>query len=149
MVTNSKNKDSIVATSIELFRRKGYGSVMGKDICQESGVSASSFYSVFRGKEDVLLCILRGHKDDFEGTMLEMLNAGTSLEKLWVLYNKYLKLAESFKLVFATAAVPVPAAPEKPAAEAAPETLPPPAAAPAPVPEPAAAEAAPAETPAA
>lgn len=60
-----------------------------------------------------------------------------------------LKLAESFKLVFATAAVPVPAAPEKPAAEAAPETLPPPAAAPAPVPEPAAAEAAPAETPAA
>ena len=96
MVTNSKNKDSIVATSIELFRRKGYGSVMVKDICQESGVSASSFYSVFRGKDDVLLCILRGHKDDFEGTMLEMLNAGTSLEKLWVLYNKYLRLAESF-----------------------------------------------------
>ena len=28
--------------------------------------------------------------------MLEMLNAGTNLEKLWVLYNKYLRLAESF-----------------------------------------------------
>lgn len=65
-----------------------------------------------------------------------------------------LKLAESFKLAFATAAVPVPAAeaapaaPEKSAAEAAPETFPP-APAPAPVPEPEAAEAVPAETPAA
>lgn len=96
MVTNSKHTDLIVATAIELFRRKGYASVMVKDICQEAGVSASSFYSVFRGKDDILLCILRGHKDDFEGTMLEMLNAGTNLEKLWVLYNKYLKLAESF-----------------------------------------------------
>ena len=46
--------------------------------------------------DDVLLCLLRGHKDDFEGTMLEMLKAGTPLEKLWVLYNKYLCLAESF-----------------------------------------------------
>ena len=96
MVTNSKHTDLIVARAIELFRRKGYASVMVKDSCQEAGVSASSFYSVFRGKDDILLCILRGHKDDFEGTMLEMLNAGTNLEKLWVLYNKYLKLAESF-----------------------------------------------------
>lgn len=97
MVSNAKNKDKIVAAAIDLFRRKGYSTVMVKDICQESGVSASSFYSVFRGKDDILLCILQGHKDDFEGTMLEMLNAGTSLEKLWVLYNKYLKLAESFR----------------------------------------------------
>lgn len=96
MVTNSKNTDRIVSTAIELFRSRGYASVMVKDICREAGVSTSSFYSVFSGKDDVLLCLLRGHKDDFEGTMLEMLNAGTNLEKLWVLYNKYLKLAESF-----------------------------------------------------
>ncbi|MGN0834586.1 MAG: hypothetical protein ACI4QA_01990 [Candidatus Spyradosoma sp.] len=63
-----------------------------------------------------------------------------------------LKLAESFKLVFATAGVPVPAAeapaaaPEKPAPEPAQETLPP---ASAPAPEPASAETASAETPAA
>ena len=96
MVTNSKNTDRIVSAAIELFRRKGYSSVMVKDICREAEVSTSSFYSVFSGKDEVLLCLLRGHKDDFEGTMLEMLNAGTNLEKLWVLYNKYLKLAESF-----------------------------------------------------
>ena len=96
MVTSSKNTDRIVSAAIELFRRKGYSSVMVKDICREVGVSTSSFYSVFSGKDDVLLCLLLGHKDDFEGTMLEILNAGTNLEKLWVLYNKYLKLAESF-----------------------------------------------------
>lgn len=96
MVSNSKNTDRIVSAAIELFRSKGYSSVMVKDICREAGVSTSSFYSVFSGKDEVLLCLLRGHKDDFEGTMLEMLNAGTNLEKLWVLYNKYLKLAESF-----------------------------------------------------
>lgn len=96
MVTNSKNTDRIVSAAIDLFRRKGYSSVMVKDICREAGVSTSSFYFVFSGKDDVLLCLLRGHKDDFEGTMLEMPNAGTNLEKLWVLYNKYLRLAESF-----------------------------------------------------
>ena len=85
MVTNSKNTDRIVSAAIDLFRRKGYSSVMVKDICREAGVSTSSFYFVFSGKDDVLLCLLRGHKDDFEGTMLEMLNAGTNLEKLWVL----------------------------------------------------------------
>ena len=96
MVTNSKNTDRIVAAAIELFRSKGYSSVMVKDICREAGVSTSSFYSVFSGKDDVLLCLLRGHKDDFEGTMLDMLQVSTPLEKLWVLYNKYLRLAESF-----------------------------------------------------
>ena len=88
MVTNSKNTDRIVSAAIDLFRRKGYSSVMVKDICREAGVSPSSFYSVFGGKDDVLLCLLRGHKDDFEGTMLAMLTAGTPREKLWVLYNK-------------------------------------------------------------
>lgn len=96
MVTNSKNTDKIVSTAIELFRSRGYSSVMVKDICRVSGVSPSSFYSVFRGKDDILLCYLSGHMDDFEGTMLDILNAGSELEKLWVLYRKFLKLVDSF-----------------------------------------------------
>lgn len=66
MVTNSKNTDRIVSAAIDLFRRKGYSSVMVKDICREAGVSTSSFYFVFSGKDDVLLCLLRGHKGLFK-----------------------------------------------------------------------------------
>lgn len=96
MVSNSKNKDKIVRTAIELFRSRDYFSVTVKDICRSAGVSASSFYSVFSGKDDILLCILRGHKDDFEATMLDLLNADTELKKLWVLYSKFLKLVDDF-----------------------------------------------------
>lgn len=96
MVSNSKNTDKIVAAAIALFRSRDYFSVTVKDICRSAEVSTSSFYSVFSGKDDILLCILRGHKDDFEATMLDLLNAETELKKLWVLYSKFLKLVDDF-----------------------------------------------------
>ena len=35
MVSNAKNKDKIVAAAIDLFRRKGYSTVMVKDITEQ------------------------------------------------------------------------------------------------------------------
>ena len=96
MVANSKNTERIVGAAMELFARQSYASVMVKDICQAAGVSHSSFYSVFNGKDEILLYILRGYKDDFEGTMRLLLNKDSDLEKLWLLCAKYLSLAESF-----------------------------------------------------
>lgn len=69
---------------------------MVKDICEKARVPSSSFYSVFSGKDDILMYVLRGYKDDFEGTMRVLLNTDSSLEKLWVLYDKYLALADYF-----------------------------------------------------
>ena len=96
MVANSKNSERIVQAALALFRREEYNSIQVNDICQSAGVSRSSFYSVFTGKDDILLHILRGYKDDFEGTMRRLLHTENDLEKLWVLYVKYLSLAEEF-----------------------------------------------------
>ena len=96
MVSNSKNTESIVRAAMELLREKGYSCVTVKDICSRSGVATSSFYTVFSGKDDILVHILKGQKDDFEDTMLNLLTANSSLEKLWVLYKKYLDLGEAF-----------------------------------------------------
>lgn len=51
---------------------------------------------MFSGKDDILVHVLKGQKDDFEDTMLNLLAANSSLEKLWVLYKKYLDLGEAF-----------------------------------------------------
>lgn len=96
MISNSKNKERIVHTAMELFRQKGYSSVTVKDICAVSGVPSSSFYTVFSGKDDILTHVLKGHMDSFEDTMLKLLEKDSSLEKLWVLYGKYLDLGETF-----------------------------------------------------
>ena len=84
MVVNSKNTDRIVSTALRLMKEREYSSVTVKDICREAGVSHSSFYSVFSGKDEIILYILEGHKDDFEDTLIQLLHADSGLEKLWV-----------------------------------------------------------------
>ena len=96
MVVNSKNTGKIVSAAIRLFQRRGYASVMVKDICAEAGVSHSSFYAVFTGKDDVLLHVLRGYQDSAEDTMRTLLLAENDLEKLWSLVVKYISMAEDF-----------------------------------------------------
>ena len=88
MANNSNSKESIVHAAMELFREKGYSGVTVRDICASSGVPSSSFYTVFSGKDDILVHVLKGQKDNFEDTMLELLAANSSLETLWVLYKK-------------------------------------------------------------
>ena len=95
MANNSNSKESIMHAAMELFREKGYSSVTVRDICASSGVPSSSFYTVFSGKDDILVHVLKGQKDNFEDTMLELLAANSSLEKLWALYKKYLDLGEA------------------------------------------------------
>lgn len=96
MVVHSKNTDKIVSAAMALFQSRGYAPVMVKDICQAAQVSHSSFYAVFTGKDDVLLHVLRGYRDSPEDTMRRLLLSEGDLEKLWILYVKYLSMAEDF-----------------------------------------------------
>ena len=45
---------------MELFRENGYSGVTVRDICASSGVPSSSFYTVFSGKDDILVHVLKG-----------------------------------------------------------------------------------------
>lgn len=96
MRKDTSQKEIVVSTAMQLMRRNGYADVSVQDICKAAEVPRSSFYNMFSGKDDILLYILQGHKDNYEVTMEQLLDAQSSLEKLWILLSKYLALPEEF-----------------------------------------------------
>lgn len=54
MKENNARKVQIVETAMRLFRERGVDKVSIKDICQEMGITRSSFYYHYTSKEDVL-----------------------------------------------------------------------------------------------
>ena len=92
----SKNTDAIVNTALELFKSKGYVNVSVSDICRAASVPRSSFYSIFAGKEDIITYLLRNLKDDYQSVFSEFLNAKNDLDRIWLLYDRYLTLAMEF-----------------------------------------------------
>ncbi|HEX8256622.1 MAG TPA: helix-turn-helix domain-containing protein, partial [Allosphingosinicella sp.] len=54
----------IVEAAMELFALKGYGSTSIADILSRSQVNSGSLYHYFPGKQDVLLAVLDGYRDN-------------------------------------------------------------------------------------
>ena len=92
-VSSSKNTEAIVGAAIELFRHDGYANVSVSDICREAAVPRSSFYSIFAGKDEIITYLLRSVTDDFRGTLSLFMEAENDLERIWLLYDRYLSLA--------------------------------------------------------
>ena len=92
----SKNTEAIVNTALELFKSKGYVNVSVSDICRAASVPRSSFYSIFAGKEEIITYLLRNLKDDYQSVFSEFLNAKNDLDRIWLLYDRYLTLAMEF-----------------------------------------------------
>lgn len=95
-ISNSKNSETITAATKELIKEKGYREVSVQDICQRADVSRSSFYSVFSGKDDVLLQMIRSLKEDSERILAHFVTARNDLERIWRLYDTYLNVALEF-----------------------------------------------------
>lgn len=92
----SKNTEAIVNAALELFKNKGYVNVSVSDICRAASVPRSSFYSIFAGKEEIITYLLRNLKDDYQSVFSEFLNAKNDLDRIWLLYDRYLTLAMEF-----------------------------------------------------
>lgn len=92
----SKNTEAIVNAALELFKSKGYVNVSVSDICRAASVPRSSFYSIFAGKEEIITYLLRNLKDDYQSVFSEFLNAKNDLDRIWLLYDRYLTLAMEF-----------------------------------------------------
>lgn len=95
-IFTSKNTEAIVNAALELFKSKGYVNVSVSDICRAASVPRSSFYSIFAGKEDIITYLLRNLKDDYQSVFSEFLNAKNDLDRIWLLYDRYLTLAMEF-----------------------------------------------------
>lgn len=95
-VVNSKNRETISAAALELFKEKGFDGVGVSEICRRANVPRSSFYSVFGGKEDIIIYMLRNLKEDYTAMFSELLGAENDLCRIWMLYDRYLSLATEF-----------------------------------------------------
>lgn len=95
-VANSKNTEKIVSAALELFKGKGYANVSVSDISRAAGIPRSSFYSLFSGKDDVIIYMLQGLKNDYQQVLIMLASAQNDLERIWMIYDRYLKLTMEF-----------------------------------------------------
>ena len=93
---SSKNTDAIVNAALELFKAKGYGAVSVSDICRAADVPRSSFYSIFAGKDEIVMFVMRNLKEDYQTVFSQLLEAKNDLDRIWLLYDRYLSLATDF-----------------------------------------------------
>ena len=95
-VGSSKNSEAIVRATRELIKEKGYYDVSVSDICKRAEVSRSSFYSVFGGKDEVVVHMVRSLKEDSSALLDRLIMAESDLERIWSLYGTYLSVATDF-----------------------------------------------------
>ena len=89
----SKNTQAIVDAACALFGEKRYTDITVRDICARAGVSGSSFYSVFSGKDDIVTYVIRELKED-SATIIElMIRSQSDLEKIWRLFDCFIRFA--------------------------------------------------------
>lgn len=58
-VESLSTKNNILKQSLELFSKVGYDGVSMRDIAAACGIKASSIYEYYKGKDDILNCILK------------------------------------------------------------------------------------------
>lgn len=94
--SSAKRMDTIVNTALALFKKHGYDEVSVRQICEKANVPRSSFYTVFSGKEDILVYSLSRVKGNFEQSMPNFIMAENDLERIWFLSDSFLQQAVSF-----------------------------------------------------
>lgn len=94
--SNSKNTEKIIDAALALFKEKGYADVSVSDISRAAGIPRSSFYSLFSGKDDVIIYMLQGFKSDYQQILTILASAQNDLERIWMIYDRYLKLTMDF-----------------------------------------------------
>lgn len=93
---SSKHIKSVIEAAVVLFKEKGYENVSVNDICKAAGVARSSFYLMFSGKKDIVDRILSDVRLDSNELTNDLITAKNDYERMWVLCNRYLKVANSF-----------------------------------------------------
>lgn len=58
-VESISTKNNILKQSLELFSKIGYDGVSMRDIAAACGIKASSIYEYYKGKDDILNCIIK------------------------------------------------------------------------------------------
>lgn len=89
----SKNTSKILNASMDLFKEKGYNNVSVNEICKKAGIQRCSFYNLFSNKDDIIIYIVSNLQGDYKGTLEEFIATDDELQRIWLLYYKYLDMA--------------------------------------------------------
>ena len=92
----SKHAALIVDTAVALFKKNGYENVSVNEICKTAGLSRSSFYSAFSGKQDIIEYVLAKAKTDETTVLNHFMDAKNDFERMWILCDRYLAIAYHF-----------------------------------------------------
>lgn len=92
----SKHAERIVETAVALFKKNGYENVSVNEICKAAGLSRSSFYAAFSGKQDIIEYVLAKAKTDETTVLNHFMDAKNDFERMWILCDRYLSVAYQF-----------------------------------------------------
>jgi len=91
-----ENKRLIIEAAIELFKKKGYSNTNSKEIAATAGVSTGTFYCYFADKTDLLLEIVKTHKEqqidiNFHSIENKLAEITTSREAIYLLIKSIIE----------------------------------------------------------
>ena len=89
MAADTRNR--ILQAATQLFWEKGYGSTSVADILERTGIHSGSLYHFFPGKQDVLIGVLRAHRDEIVPLLIEPAWQGVDdpIERVFALLESY------------------------------------------------------------
>ncbi len=85
--------EKLKKVAIDLFKTYGYNNVSVRQICNAAGVPRSTFYSMYSGKDDLVISIYTVNLDISEKKLEELAHTKNDLERIWAIYSQYIKLA--------------------------------------------------------
>lgn len=74
------DEQEVVAKAVELFQRKGYDATSVRDLLEHTGLSSSSLYATFGGKQELFLHALEAHTVLERQTLFEQLTRPGALQ---------------------------------------------------------------------
>lgn len=88
---NKTKRMHIVETAIRLFQEKGYNNVSVTDICNEMGMTRSSFYYYFETKDEVLDNYFLRAELNVQDRLLSILDAGLYMDQFKEIFGTFLQ----------------------------------------------------------
>lgn len=87
-------RDRLVSTAMRLFCKKGYGYTSVADLLEAADVDSASLYSLFSGKQDLLLAVLDAYRSGIREMLLEPAwrDVTDPIEKIFSLLARYRQL---------------------------------------------------------
>ena len=92
-----EQKEQIVKTALEQFKKYGIKSVSIDDICRQMSMSKKTFYQYFPGKEELVATVLQYMNECVEGMAQKMMEGKSTIECVRMLVDMHQNASDVHK----------------------------------------------------